>query len=227
MSARDETRVVVIGSGVGNPGIGTPHSRHGTPAVGPHARAHGAGPSICVCVCAEIGQSGGGFLLRGLGTDPQFKKSRLNDHAFKITNETKPVLHPVPCCKPHTFDMATREKTCGTFDMAAFCQATGTLKFGLYYGSNSSELSFSVSFAEEKRPHDAGGQLGQIGEPARSHRQWQSGHFTGEVHGAGEVHSLGYVVQVYGEVFHPVRVPEEAVPPQNTMLRWHACADEV
>ena len=117
--------------------------------------------------------------------------------------------------------MATREKTCGTFDMATFRQATGTLKFGLYYGSNSSELSFSVSFAEEKRPHDAGGQLGQIGEPARSHRQWQSGHFTGEVHGAGEVHSLGYVVQVYGEVFHPVRVPEEAVPPQNIMLSCH------
>ena len=46
-------------------------------------------------------------------------------------------------------------------------------------------------------------------------------HFTGEVHGAGEVHGLGYVARVYGEVFHPVRVPEEAVPPQNIVLRWH------
>ena len=47
------------------------------------------------------------------------------------------------------------------------------------------------------------------------------GHLTGEVHGAGEVHGLGYVARVYGEVFHPLRVPEEAVPPQNIALRWH------
>ena len=79
-----------------------------------------------------------------------------------------------------------------------------------------------MAVAEEKRLHDAGGQLGQIGEPARSHNgQWHRGHFTGEVHGAGKVHGLGYVARVYGEVFHPVRVPEEVIPPQNIMLRWH------
>ena len=51
--------------------------------------------------------------------------------------------------------------------------------------------------------------------------QWERGHFTGKIHGAGEAHGLGYVARVYGEVLHSVRVLEEAIPPQNIVLRWH------
>ena len=57
----------------------------------------------------------------------------------------------------------------------------------------------------------------------------EEGHCTARGRHAREVGGLGYVARVDGEVFHPVRMPEErAVKPQNTRVILHvACADEL
>ena len=87
--------------------------------------------------------------------------------------------------------------SCGTCGMAVFLQATGMSKFGLYYGTNSSELSFSVRFAEEKGPQHAAARPDW--RTARSRNgQWERGDFTARERRAGEVHGLGYVMWVYG-----------------------------
>ena len=80
----------------------------------------------------------------------------------------------------------------------------------------------AVSVTQGNRPQDRGELLGDMEQPSRNLTwHFKEGHCRAGGRHAREIHGLDCAARVHGEVFHPVRVPEEAVPPQNIMLSCH------